>query len=472
MASFVGYIQKIYNSFPLEFWNLFAPVYHLIPSSIKFGNEYRNQIIYLEKFDKMLEGEKKKVVDTLFVSTIRNAYYNVPFYRKWMDTQSIKIDDIKHVEDITIFPVINKNIVRLHNDEMISKVVNKKKLRKFMTSGSTGEPLVLYQDASIVMREWAYVNYLWRRIGYGPNSSRLLLTGKRFKAEDKGENWQWDSFKRELRLNISVMSEKNLQEYSKVIEKYKPDFIHGYMSAIVLLCKYIDKNPLIHSFKGVIAISETILPGDREYVERVLNTRLYSFYGHTERLALAGECEKSQCYHIEPTYGYVELLDAQNNPITKMGTRGRIIATGFLNSSMPLIRYDTGDVGEWELSHCECGRTHKLLKRVYGRIQEVFVNCEGAIVPYTIIENIHSDVFSNILRYQFIQNEKGKVILRIQPGINYNQEDCIRIKQEVCKQFSNKMDVKIEEMEYIAPGQNGKMKLVIQNLNISEYDLN
>lgn len=470
MSSFVGYIQKIYDKIPMFVWREMAFFIRLIPSEYRFGIEYKKQTDFLNKFNLCSDDEKREIVNNMVIAMINHAYYNVPFYHKMMEQKGVCINDIKCTEDLCKLPIINKKIVRENLDDMLAKNISPKLMRKFMTSGTTGEPLLLYQDSSMVMREWACVTYLWKRIGYTNDSSRLVLTGKKFRNEKKGINWQWDVLKQELRLNITEMSDVNMKIYCEVIEKYKPEYIHGYMSAIVYLSKYIEKHPIQHKFKGIIAISETIYDNDRLYVENVLGIRVYSFYGHTERAILAGECEKSRYYHVEPTYGYVEIVDEDDNIILEEGKKGRIIATGFMNKSMPLLRYDTGDIGEWSNVKCECGRNYKLIKKIYGREKEVFVNSEGVIVSYTVLENIHTDIYKNVLRHQFRQAEKGKIKLLLCVNNDFIYDDIKIIKKEIEKRFSGKMELDVKVVEDIPLEKNRKMKVLIQEIDIEHIN--
>ena len=51
-------------------------------------------------------------------------------------------------------------------------------------------------------------------------------------------------------------------------------------------------------------------------IEEVFGVRMFSCYGHSEKLVLAAECEHSTDCHVWPTYGFFELIDEQGEVIT------------------------------------------------------------------------------------------------------------------------------------------------------------
>jgi len=459
---------NMYNKIPLCILNLVSPVYHIMPETFRYGKNFSQQYHSLFDTEFFQEDVRKDIESELFLATVRNAYENVPYYHNIWDERGIRIKELKSIDDIVHLPFIDKTVVRENGDEMISKSIDKKSLIHLSTSGSTGAPLHLYQDRDIIMREWAYTNYIWSRVGYKPNSSRLVLRGKVFREQKlHGKNWQWDAFKRELSCNIFDMTEENLALYCRMIERYKPEFIHGYMSAIMILCKYIEKHCLKHHFTAVLATSETVYQDQREYVEKVLNTRLFSFYGHTERLVIAAECEKSTDYHVEPFYGYAEIIDKNGNIITDAGIQGELVATGFMNKSMPLIRYKTGDIAEWsEDGKCSCGRCHRRILRVAGRSKyDLLIKANGSVVSMTAL-NMHSDVYRNVMKSQFYQDTPGKVELRIVPTREYSQSDSDEIIRQLQEKLGPEMDITVILKNDIPLNKNGKAKIVDQRISL------
>ena len=79
---------------------------------------------------------------------------HVPFYEQ---TKAKQLSD---------FPVINKNLIKEHQDQLVSSVVTKNKLFKVHTSGSTGTPMMVYQDKNKTRRLRAEMIYLWQRAGF------------------------------------------------------------------------------------------------------------------------------------------------------------------------------------------------------------------------------------------------------------------------------------------------------------------
>ncbi|MBT2689221.1 phenylacetate--CoA ligase family protein [Bacillus sp. ISL-47] len=467
--SVINTVKKIYTNIPLWLTNSFAPFYYLIPETKRYGRVFETQRRYLKELELLSDSRIEELVNIQFVNLVRHAYENVPYYHNLFDEHGILVSSFKDVRDIKKIPFLTKELLIKHREELIATNIDRKSLQYITTSGSTGNPVGFYVDSDSTMKEWAYTLNLWERVGYRPDSSRLLFRGKTFWAQkNKGENWQYDAFRRELSCNIFDLCEENLEQYCQAIEKYKPEFVHGYMSAINILCKYIEKRPggLRHQFKAILAVSENVLVAQREYIELILNSRVFSFYGHSERLVMAGECEYSNEYHIEPLYGFAEIVDRNGQTINDDST-GELVSTGFCNKGMPMLRYKTGDMASWSQKvTCNCGRPHKRIAGVHGRWkQDILVNRDGALVSLTAI-NMHSDVFDKILRYQFYQDTVGEVVIKILPRIGFNAVDETKILKQLNEKTQGKINYKIELVDQIPLKKNGKYTIVNQQLKV------
>ncbi|MCM3610391.1 hypothetical protein M4S82_03945 [Planococcus sp. MERTA32b] len=468
----INEIKKYYTNIPIWVTDCLAPFYYMIPQKKRYGTVFESQLKKLEEVESYSKDQVQNLINKQLILTIKDAYENVPYYKNLFDKKNISISSIKEIKDIQKIPFLTKENLIDNKEELLSRHVDKSKLQYITTSGSTGNPVGFYVDEDSTMKEWAYTLYLWKRVGYRPDSSRLLLRGKTFWAQkNKSKNWQYDALRRELSCNIFDLNNDNLEDYCKAIEKYKPEFIHGYMSATVILCKYIESRPnkLKHQFKAVLAVSENVLDNQREYVEKILNTRVFSFYGHSERLVIAGECEYSTEYHIEPLYGYAEIIDEDGNSIND-GSVGELVTTGFCNKGMPMLRYRTGDLASWSnKDDCKCGRPHLRLAKVHGRWkQDVLINSDNAPVSLTAI-NMHSDVFDKVIRYQFLQEVKGEVVMKILANRDFTNEDYSVILKELDEKTKGKIKYRIDLVDNIPLKPNGKYSIIDQRLKVSQF---
>ncbi len=465
-------LKKYYVKIPLKVTNILGYASNIIPAKKRFGKVYENQLTQLDKEQYASSEVQAKGTDERFLALVRHAYEHVPYYRNLFDQHQIKLDTFTGIKDIQKIPFLTREQLTNNRDQLLAENIDRNQLIYKTTSGTTGNPVGFYLDEDTVMKEWAYINHLWSRIGYKPDNSRLVFRGAVFREQArKGKNWQYDALRKELSCNIFDMNAKNLKDYCRAIERYKPDYIHGYMSAIVILAKYIAHNQLTlkHQFKGILAISENVIDSQRQYVEKIFGCRVYSFYGHSERLVIAGECEKSHEYHIEPSYGYIEIID-EDGQVIEDDQIGEIVATGFCNQGMPLIRYRTGDMASWSTKFsCSCGRNHLRIQSVYGRWrQDVLVNQEHSFVSLTAL-NMHSNVFDQVIRYQYCQDTVGEVTLKLVVNRSLTADEEAEIRKQLNEKTQEKIAYTIEYVDDLPIKANGKYSMIDQQLDLDSF---
>lgn len=459
-------LYKMYLKSPLWVKDFVGVWYSFIPSKYKFGNKFVNKINEIEKIEYLSREEIKQLTDTKFVELCKYCYKYVPYYTKLFDDNGIDVNKFTGVDDAIKIPFTTKQIVKDNFNDFISLNVDRKKLKYITTGGTSGIPFGFYIDYDNDLIEWAYVTNIWKRVGYSNKSKRLVMRGKIFENMNKNIPWQYDSIKRELSISIFSMNDDNLKEYIRVINKYKPEYIHGYPSAIEILCKYINKNniKLNVDIKAVLAVSENILDHQREFIERVLKTKVFSFYGHSERLIIAGECEYSPEYHVNPLYGYAEIVDNNGN-IIKDNKPGELVGTGFNNMGMPLLRYKTGDIARWSSKEkCKCGRNFDRIEKIEGRWkQEMLIKSDGSKVSFTAL-NMHSDIFDKVKKFQLYQDKPGKVIIKIVKDKDFNKNDEIKIINAFKDKTLNGIEYSIMYVGDISTKSNGKYMFIDQQI--------
>jgi phenylacetate-CoA ligase len=163
----------------------------------------------------------------------------------------------------------------------------------------------------------------------------------------------------------------------------------------MLLARYMKENNLA-SFKGLKAIicaSENLYDWQRTYLSEVFNTCIFSYYGHSEKCALAPECHDSNTFEFYPQYGYVELINKNGINCTSENERGEIVVTGFNNYVSPFIRYKTDDMAIYTTRRGKHPHWFNI-KKIDGRVQDFLIDNDNLPKTYACISTGHSGIWS------------------------------------------------------------------------------
>ena len=395
---------------------------------------------------------------------IQHAYINVPYYRGLFDEIGAKSEDFRELTDLRKLPLLTKSDLQDHLEDLIAVNYPPKRRVYATTGGSTGIPVGFYLDkiASTAV-EWAFIITLWHRVGYREEDSCAVLRGD---VVSHGGLWEINPFGNLLIMSSYHLTDDRIPLYVERLRQFQPRYIQAYPSAISILARFIvDHNqPPLKNLEAVLCGSENLYPSQRQLIEQALQCRVFSWYGQSEKVCLAGECEFDPRYHIFPEYGVTELLDECGRPIEAPGQIGEIVGTGFLSRSMPLLRYRTMDMAVYAEGLCgRCGRKYRLLERVEGRLQEYIVTGTGRYVLMAAI-NMHSDVFDNVRQFQLYQDTPGQVIFKVVPKESYGERDAVYIHRELRTKLGTDTQLAIQLVDSIPRTPRGKYRFLDQRL--------
>lgn len=397
---------------------------------------------------------------TLFIAT------DVPYYKA--DIPKILDDLTNPLAVLQTLPIIDKQTIRTRLDDFLTGPAYRR--LRATSGGSTGTPFVFYLDRFVTRQaEKAFIFDQWNRVGYRFGDPIFNLRGR---TPPKGRFIHHDRL-----FNIHFASSFNLTaqtvgDYVNVINQLRPRFLHGYPSTMYQLATLMESSGKRLSFqpRSVFCGSEKLFPYQRAKIESVFDCRAYHWYGHSECLALGGACEYSNALHFYPQYGYTELL-----PSGVTDERGRelfeIVATGFNNPVMPLIRYRTGDYAiPAELQSCRCGRNYLLIDEVVGRQQEFIVDSNGALISATsLVFGQHYPAFAGLESIKLHQRQPGAIDVILVKGAGF-RDDLVRdMESRMRELIGDRMHMRFTYADRTEKTVIGKARLVQQELDTREY---
>jgi phenylacetate-CoA ligase len=253
------------------------------------------------------------------------------------------------------------------------------------------------------------------------------------------------------------MSEHNLESYYIKLNRIKAKLIVGYPSSLYTISQFLLKYGLkVPRPVAVITTAETLFEHQRAAISNAFKSKVIDQYGCAEMCIFVGQCEHGT-YHMHPEYGVVEVIDSRKRPVEHCGV-GEVICTGFVNRTMPLLRYRLGDMLSMEYNDCPCGRSFPIIKELKGRVDDMLLTANGNPVGRLdpIFKCLHG-----IVECQIVQIDRETIVLKIVKGGEYSfaiERDLI---YEMHKRMGDTMNVHVQYCDQIPRDKNGKFRAVI-----------
>jgi phenylacetate-CoA ligase len=437
------------------------------PSRLRYGRAFRQSYDFLENSQWWSRERLQEYQMNRLEQLLHHACRNVPYYRRIFKEMALRPESIKDLGDMRKLPFLTKTIIQNNIHDLVAENYPRSRLENISTGGSTGDPLGFYHERGISeARERAFIFNLWSRVGYKAGDKCVELRGNILQSTKGGRFWMYNPMEKILMLSSYQMTDETLPKYIEKIRQFQPAFLHVYPSSIMILGRFMKDRSIrpFHSVKALLCASENIYSWQRELLENVFQCRVFSFYGHSERAVLAGECEKSTSYHISPEYGFTEIVNEKGIPVEKDGETGEIVATGFNNQAMPFIRYKTGDIAVYSSKTCDCGRNYPLIEKIRGRIQDFLLSRKNHLIPLSTIQYEALGDSNFVRQFQFYQEKAGEVVVNIVKAQDYTKEEERRISRALQKGIAGDIEFQFEYKDNIPRTSSGKRRLLIQKL--------
>jgi len=458
MEDFLYKYLNLYNKLPLKFRQLIGILYRLIPKKLKYGSFYDKYLKRINEFKALTNiNDINKLQQKILIREVNIAIDNITFYKRYKK--------VSNMGEFNNLPIIKKSDI-ISNYNLFTDNLQSSKGLKANTGGSSGNPLQFYLEKGVSRpKEKTHFDWYWQQFGYKSSDRLLMIRGMPLPQNRLFEYRTLDNV-----LNVSCynINKENIKIIIREINRFSPLFIHAYPSSLKILTSLIApyKSELKFSPKCVFLGSEFLYETERQFFSDFFNTRVINWYGHSERLIHGGNCPYSNKYHFYPWYGYMQLLDDNNNQIKEQGKEGRIIATGFDNHIMPFIRYDTGDRGVLSESRvCECGFIGTSLETISGRGQDIIYLSDGTSVSLTaFIFGQHLESFTKIREIQIIQKKIGEIELKIVKNDNYTDKDEEYTNKTLSKSVNNRINISFSYTDTLPKTERGKNIFFVSQL--------
>lgn len=458
--------KRIYSACPWYVQNVFVSAYGLILMQRLTSPEVKKHLAIYMQTQWLSKTELHRYQSQKLSALIHHAYQHVPYYHKLFDSLHLGPDDILEPADLQKLPLLTKQDVRNHLNELFATNINRRKMNAMSTSGTTGSPITVYVTSQNAATERALNLRMRTWAGWSVHERRATFTG--YSVVPQGPQplpwWRQDWPEHRLFLSPYHMTHANMGQYIEAIRAFQPKVIEGYPSYISFLAQELEARNEMLPVQAVFTSSETLFPYQRQVIEERFG-KIFDWYGLTERAASAAQCEQTDGYHVNAEKTIVEIVRPDGSPAAP-GEYGEIVGTNLEEFGMPLIRYCSGDVSALREQTCACGRNLPLIEQIQTRVDDIITTSDGRLInpaPLAGLFRSHS-----IDRGRIIQEDLMHYTVKIVPISGYSKAESAKIIKGMHAVLGADIQIRVDLVESIPCQGNGKYPFIISKIRAAQ----
>ena len=105
------------------------------------------------------------------------------------------------------------------------------------------------------------------------------------------------------------------------------------------------------------------------------------------------------------------------------------------------------------------------MKSIEGRKDDLLIGSDGQYLPSVNFYSLFANLSGEVSRFQLVQRDKNKFILRLVRGAEFSVESVNRIREGLSRRIGESSQIKIETVDKIMPTRAGKIRAVVREYN-------
>lgn len=440
---------------------------------LRYNEDFQKEYEEAKNNEKLSREQMSQLNFELCKKTVQYAYEHSPFYKQHFDKNGFKPESLKSPSDWGKVPILTKQDIKDHFDEIIVPECYPQFGSISTTGGSTGKPTKVIKDTR------NHINMMVARAldKYGVSiSANRAVVGRNVTAKSKLTRLINDIYlfpAKKITLDAESVSAEDIQNFVKKINRVHPQIITGYVGTILNIARYIVKNHLnVHRIDVAWVTSAPISEAEKQIIRKAFHGDVMDQYGSVEISCLGFESPEHIGLYVPDDYRKIEIVDDENKPLGN-DTYGNIVVTDFMNRTFPLIRYRNGDRSKIIDKGGKLPFT--LLAPIKGRVSDYIITPKSqTIVSGEYLTTIFDDYADYILSFQVHQHTdfstEVKYVSNPQQNGKAIDEIVSIVKERLSKFMKNEIVLSFTAVDNI-PDDRGKTRYIINDIT-SNYNQN
>jgi phenylacetate-CoA ligase len=346
---------------------------------------------------------------------VEHAARTVPHYRDLFARERLHPREIRGAADLDRLPLLDPAAVRADPDRFTSQSRRVRGSLEFVT-GSVVRPLELRHDRRSLLRNIAY--------GERERAPVIQLCGGSFRPRELHIGYETSNLRKVLdfyaantRLPVkprrdSISMVAPFEDILDAVNGVRPEVLTAYGGFLDTFFRtVVARGVTVHAPKVVMYVGETLPAERRRWIEHELGAHVMSRYCAAEAFKIGYFCEEGTGFHLHDDLTHVRVL-RRDGTAADPGEAGEIVISNLVNRATVLLNYPMGDLATLAGDTCRCGRSHRLLSELHGRVEDVMPLANGEHVhPRAVWSVFKGD--RRVLQYQLVQHDLRRFELRL-----------------------------------------------------------
>lgn len=377
---------------------------------------------------------------------VAGAICDVPYYRNLALELGLEANSVRSADDLLRIPPTTKTIIQQHFPDGMTPVAGRDPDHRVVgTRGTTNRLMVIHDfdrrdhiraTGLNVLTIDAPYRFGDRRLAIPPDvcsivcglegmrdstvARHLVTMWRKKKFRDAAAlsdlrglvmtNWiECETVLEPFGADGTHIDEERLQAYLDRIAQVRPVMVMALPEYLQALAGYLERTggppPPVKMIRPMGANLDEVT---KRRIERAFAAPVREHYGSLELGGMAFDCRNRCGMHLlEDQYVFEVVANGARVPDGELGS---LLITDLYSRSMPLIRYQIGDMARITHAPCACGRTTARLT-LEGRVEDTIVTSDGRFVtPERVACTLYGG--STIDQFQLIENDNGSCELR------------------------------------------------------------
>ncbi|MDR2305171.1 MAG: phenylacetate--CoA ligase [Treponema sp.] len=349
------------------------------------------------------------------------------FYKKRLSGTGIKSgNDIRSLDDLKKIPFTTKHDLRNGFPYGFLSIPLEDVVRLHASSGTTGTPTTIYFSAEDIKR---WTSFVARSIfATGCNKTDVFQNMITYGLFTGGLGFH--SGGEEVGMLVIPSGAGNTTRQFRFMKDFGTTVLHATPSFLLHVESKMREEGIAREslrLRKAFAGAEPYSEDTRLRIEKLLNIDVYNSYGLSEMNGpgVAFECQCKSGLHIWEDGYIAEIINPETLEPVQEGETGELVLTILCREATPILRYRTRDLTGFVPGPCACGRTHRRLRRITGRSDDMLIINGVNVFPSQIEEVVMSmhEVGNNYLIVVEKEGSLDRLTVKIEVGQDIFMDD-------------------------------------------------